>query len=132
MNENEALGYLRVKVSYGTDAFPVEGAVVLISPEKNSGEENGVVYSLRTDLSGLTESVALETESKDLTEIPGGARPYKTYSVLVDKGGFYPVNISGVSIFEGISATLPVNLVPVDYERGSTVNIDLQRREETF
>lgn len=120
MEENVPIGYLQVKTSLGSDSFPVEGTVVLISREDESGGDNGVLYSLRTNKSGLTDTVALEAKAKSLSETPGNVAPYTTYSVLVDAPNYYPVNISGVSIFEGISATLPVPLIPIDYGSPNT------------
>lgn len=113
--ENEPMGYLQIKVSSGSGSFPIENAVVLVSPEKEGGGDNGVLYSLRTDNSGLTKSVALGAKDKNLSESPGSEKPYTTYSVLVDAPNYYPVNVSGVSVFDGIYATLPVPLIPIDY-----------------
>ena len=130
MTDNENIGYLRIRASSGSEAFPVDGAVVLVSRENPDGGDTGVIYSLRTDPSGLTAEIPLETKARSLSESPGNVKPYTTYSVLVDADGYYPVNISGVSVFEGIRATLPVNLVPVDYAGGSSRQIDINRDGE--
>lgn len=111
MTENENIGYLKVKVSTANSAFPVEGAVVLISSESDSGE-GALLYSLRTNESGLTRSVPLLTKPAFESESPGYEKPYLAYSVRVTADKYLPVNISGVSVFEGIEATLPVTLIP--------------------
>lgn len=126
------MGYLQIKVSSGSGSFPIENAVVLISPEEEGGGDNGVLYSLRTDNSGLTKSVALGTKGGNLSESPGSEKPYITYSVLVDAPNYYPVNVSGVSIFEGIHATLPVPLIPIDYGTVSTKRYESDYAEGEF
>ena len=92
-------------------AYPVAGAIVLI---RDSGEgSGGVIYSLRTDMSGLTEPVPLEAKESSLSESPGNASPFTLYSVEVMKEGYARSFINELQVFEGISATLPVNLVPL-------------------
>lgn len=111
MDSTTATGYLRIKVSSGEGAFPIEDAIVLISP--NNKENNGVLYSLRTDSSGLTEEVPLPTKPKSLSESPGTPSPFFTYNIETKKDGYYTVNNMNVPVFEGVRATLPVNLVPL-------------------
>lgn len=123
-------GFLQVKVSGGEEAFPIEGAIVLISP--NDGEENGVIYSLRTDNSGLTDKIGLDTKSAALSERPEEETPYLTYNAEIKKEGYYVSNIMNIPIFEGITATLPVNLVPLGLGES---NYDLsaeENREYTY
>lgn len=129
MDNSTATGYLQVKVSSADGAFPVEGAIVLISP--NMPEDNGVIYSRRTDSSGLTDTIPLETKPRALSESPGTEPPFLSYNVQVKKDGYYVSNIMNVPIFEGITATLPVNMVPMsrdsshydnDFEQNGSYN----------
>jgi len=113
MDNSIPVGYLRVRVTSGGLAYPVEGAIVRIM-DKN-GTSTGVVYSLRTDESGLTESVPLAAKDASLSESPGNVSPFTMYSVEVIKEGYARSLINEVQVFEGISATLPVNLVPLGY-----------------
>ena len=115
MSDNNATGGLQVRVSSGTGAFPIENAVVLISPMDREGVENGVIRSLRTDESGLTETVRLPAKPRELSENPGNKDPYNSYNVEIKKEGYYPVVAMNVPVFEGINSTLPVNLVPVGF-----------------
>lgn len=115
MANSDPTGGLQVRVSSGTGAFPIENAVVLISPMDKTGVENGVIKSLRTDESGLTETVSLPAKPRELSENPGNIDPYNSYNVEIRKEGYYPVVAMNVPVFEGVNATLPVTLVPVGY-----------------
>ncbi|MBR0302963.1 MAG: hypothetical protein IJQ80_03850 [Clostridia bacterium] len=105
------VGYLRVRVTSGGLAYPVEGAVVLI--KGGTPEDSGVMWSGRTDSSGLTGEAALPAKDAELSESPGNDDPFMTYSVEIIKEGYYRSLVNEVRLFEGISATLPVNLVPL-------------------
>ena len=109
MNGEASTGYLRVRVTSAGAAYPVEGAIVLIKDGDAEGGSSGVMYSLRTDTSGLTATVPLPANRETIT---GNGTPY---NVEVIKEGYYRSMINGVLSYDGVSATLPVNLVPVGY-----------------
>lgn len=113
MDNSNNVGYLRVRVYGAQEAFPIENALVLISATDRENGENGLVRSLRTDISGLTESIPLWAKPKELSEEPGSLSPFSVYNVEIKKEGYYTVNDINVPVFEGISATLPVRLVPL-------------------
>ncbi len=113
--DKENVGYLRIRVYGGDEAFPVEGAIVLVSKADGENGENGVIRSLRTDASGVTESVALPAKPKSLSETPGNVDPFAVYNVEIKKDGYYTVNDINVPVFEGVSATLPVRLIPLSF-----------------
>ena len=112
-DESKPTGYLRVSVTSGGLAYPVAGAIVLIRDEDVQAGATGVLYSLRTDMSGQTPSVPLAAKDQSLSESPGNVSPFTLYSVEVMKEGYARSFINEVQVFEGISATLPVNLVPL-------------------
>ena len=68
---------------------------------------------MRTDESGLTATVALTAKDASLSVSPGNASPFTLYSVEVIKDGYARSVVNEVQVFEGITATLPVNLVPL-------------------
>ena len=113
--EDNNVGYLRVRVYGADEAFPIEGAIVLISAADGENGENGIVRSLRTDSSGVTETVALPAKPRGLSEEPGNIDPFAVYNVEIKKDGYYTVNDINVPIFEGIASTLPVRLVPLGF-----------------
>ena len=114
-DRQDKVGYLLVSVTSGGMAYPVEGAIVLIRDGDEAAGKTGVIYSLRTDSSGQTPTVALEAKDQSLSLSPGNASPFMLYSVEVIKQGYSKSFINEVPVYEGISATLHVNLVPLGY-----------------
>lgn len=107
----ENIGFLIVEVRTASGAIPIEGALVYVYP---SGEgENDVLYSLRTNSSGMSERVALATRNKDLSTSPGVKSPFISYNVAVSAPGYYGASKSNVPIFEGVSSILPFDLIPL-------------------
>lgn len=115
MDSEKPVGYLRVSVTAGGLAYPVEGAIVFIRDTLESADSTDVVYSLRTDSSGATPTVALDAKDASLSQSAGNASPFNLYSVEIMKEGYASTLINEVQVFEGITATLPVNLVPKSY-----------------
>lgn len=111
--DNTSKGYLKVRVTRAGGTLPVEGAVVTVS-EYGNGEsaDDGILYSLRTDRGGLTETVSLPAPSFTDSTRPGNAQPFALYNVYVNYDGFYPVELVGVPVFGGIVAVQPVDLMP--------------------
>ncbi len=112
MDSSAPTGYIKVSVTSGGGAYPVQGAIVLI---KSGDGEGSVIYSLRTDSSGQTVTVPLAAKEGALSESPGNEAPYTVYSVEIIKDGYYKSLINEVTVFDGVTATLPVNLVPAGY-----------------
>ena len=121
-------GYLQVRVSSSREAFPVEGAIVLVTEKDPVSGATGIVRSLRTDMSGLTEKIPLETKKASLSESPENESPFLSYAVEIIKDGYYRVLIDDVQVFEGISATLPVDLVPMSFD-GEPMRIAAEERD---
>lgn len=122
----ESIGFLVVEVRTANGAIPIENALVYVYPLENSESS---IYSLRTDSSGRTERVALGTVSKDLSTSPGNNEPYTSYNVTVTAPGFYSSDRGRVPIFEGVTAILPFNLIPLsEYADPESFNPDGQDR----
>lgn len=107
----ENIGFLIVETRTASGAIPIEGARVYVY---SSGEENNdVIYSLRTNSSGMSEKVALATKRKGLSMSPGNESPFTTYNVTVSADGYYSADKSDVPIFEGVTSILPFDLIPL-------------------
>ena len=112
MNKNtESIGFLIAEVRTANGAIPIEGARVYIYESRE--EESGVIYSLRTDKSGMTEKVALDAKSKELSRVPGNEQPFTIYNITATADGYYSSDKSRVPIFEGVTSILPFNLIPL-------------------
>lgn len=113
-----AIGYLTTQVRTANDAVPLRGAQVTVLDDQGRS-----VYDLVTDENGETQTVPLETVSRDFSlESSYTGTPYVGYHVFVQASGFNSVYISGVPIFEGETAIQPVALVPMqEMQRNPTV-----------
>ena len=105
-----AIGYLLVQVRTAHDAVPLKGVHVRIL-----GEQGEVLYHLMTDESGETQKVPLETLDKGFSQNPYYAGlPYRSYNVLAQGNGFNTLYVSHIPVYEGETAVLPMELVPME------------------
>lgn len=104
-----ATGYLTLQTRTAHDAVPLAGAKITVFDNWNN-----ILYTLTTDESGETGSVALDTLDKRFSQDPGfTGTPYFTYHVLAEAAGFQPLFVSDIPIFDGETATLPLTLTPL-------------------
>lgn len=113
MNQTEspATGYIRVRVTNAGGNFPVEGAIVYISEYQT--EEGRLLYSLRTNLSGLTPTVPVPALPMSESLTPSLEAPYALYNIRVIKDGYYTAEGVGVPVFEGIVSLQSFDLQPL-------------------
>ncbi len=109
----EGRGYLRVNVRKARETLPIEGAFVQIYGSDEAGNNSGVLYSLRTDADGITETVELSAPPAALSMKPGDPQPYGIYNITVQKEGYGRVENIGVPVFDGVLSTQPVQLIPL-------------------
>lgn len=105
-------GTLRIRTSSASGAIPIAGAEVRIV----GGEEGNslVAKSLITDSDGITVPVKLPTPKRSYSLEPDEPElPYALYDVSVNADGYYSKRITGVTIFSGINAILPINMIPI-------------------
>ena len=110
-----AIGYLIIQARTAHDAVPLANIPIRILDD-----EGRTVYDLTTDESGETPLVSLETVEKSLSLDPYYVgEPYVSYDVLARSAGFDSIYVSGIPIYEGETATLPVMLVPMQERQRS-------------
>lgn len=109
--QEESIGYLKVKVSTARGAIPLEGATVRVRAEGFG--DTGAVYSLETDSSGLTDILPLPAPPRSLSQEPNGSIPYSLWEVSVFCDGFISAIFSGVPVYTGITSVQNANLVPL-------------------
>ena len=107
----DTYGILVVAVSAATGAYPIAGATVLVESDDEYDRISPIARL--TDRDGMTEPISLPTPPRTLSLTPDGTQsPFSTYRIFVRKEGYYDKLVRGVPMFEGIRATLPVNLIP--------------------
>ena len=114
-------GTLQIKVSTGDGAIPVFDATVKISDALGH-----IVFTLDTDINGMTTAVSLFAPSRKLSLSPYTSHlAYSLYEVLVTHPGYIPQLIRGVRVLEGEGGLLPVDLVArtARTDRGDSINV---------
>jgi peptidoglycan hydrolase-like protein with peptidoglycan-binding domain len=90
-------------------------------------EPNGeLLYTINTDDSGQTETVAIEAPNKSHTLDPNDAGPhYSKIYVRITAQGFEETVIHGVHIYDTSVSLLPVKLIPLSIDLDSHVINDI-------
>jgi len=112
-SDRTGIGRLVVSVTSGNGTLPIENAQVYIREYKDNSP---LLYSLRTDSSGMTVSVTLPTPPRIDSLSPNGKVPYSEYVTTVRKDGFYTTENIGVPMFDGITSVQKVDLLPLTEE----------------
>jgi hypothetical protein len=111
-------GKLTVRTYTAGGALPISDATIRIS---GAMEENSdIVYSLITDIDGLSEKIELPTSALSYSQAPNPPEiPYAIYDIEVLKEGYYNKKIYSLPIFDGVSTTLPVSMIATDGGNGN-------------
>ncbi len=104
-----AIGYLTVQAWIANGARPVAGVRVRVMDDQGRR-----LYSMTTNENGETPLVSLETVDASLSRNPGYVgTPYVSYQVYAQAEGFEPLLAEGIPIYEGETAVLPMQLIPL-------------------
>jgi len=132
------LGYLRIQVHTGDDALPVTDACVVVKDKFGR-----ILYRLKTDISGSTETVGLYAPDKYHTLNPNDLGPYySTYEVeVIDPQRFTTEIIHNVQVFDTETSILPIAMLPLPEVPTQLINevnitppaiqLPIQRHQET-
>ena len=107
----ESIGYLVVRVSTARGAIPLENATVSIRGA--TPQNSGIIYSLETDVSGLTPRLLLPTPPKDNSLSPDQGTPYSLWSIDVFCKGFITARYESVPVYSGITSVQSAELIPL-------------------
>lgn len=108
-----AIGYLQIQVRTAQSAIPLEDAQVRVMDD-----EGNTLYPLTTDESGETQTVSLVTVDRSFSLDPNyTGTPYAGYDVTVEAEGFQPVSVTEIPIYDGQTATLPVEMLPLQNQQ---------------
>lgn len=100
-------GELKISVMRRGTKIPIENVTVRIS---YTGEPEGTVEELKTDSSGQTEVITLETPPLEYSMEFGQEQPYAEYNLSVEAEGYEPVTLSGVEVMTGVTALSNVEM----------------------
>ena len=104
-----AIGYLTIQARTAHEALPLEGVQVRVLDDQGNS-----LYQLRTDESGETGTVPLETLDKSFSQNQYfSGLPYASYNVLAQKAGFDTIYVSNIPIYDQETAVLPLAMVPM-------------------
>ncbi len=104
-------GRLQIRATTASEALPVSDAAVVITDRRRDGELGTLLYSARTDRSGLTPEFTLAAPPASEGETPGGV-PFQEYEVYVSADRFRPIHFLGVPVFDGVTTVQPAALTP--------------------
>ena len=104
-------GTLIVNTSSANGAIPIPGTLIRIV---GSSEENrDVVYSVRTDIDGVSEKLILPAPDRTLSQSPGATSPsYALYDIIISAPGYYTKRVYNVVVFDGEETIQPINMIP--------------------
>lgn len=111
VQNNTAMGRLQINVTANVGLIPIENASISIS---FTGEPNSTVETLRTDSSGQTDTVDLETPPLQYSLTPNSPMPYSEYTVSVTAPGYEPVIVSGVEVLPDVTAVQNIEMTPTE------------------
>lgn len=117
-------GFLRFSVGTASNTIPLKDAAVYVYTDPVNGDEGRLLYTLRTNEDGLTETITLPTPPLSESFSPEYPRPYSTYNVFASMDGYYPTEGRTVPLFPGITSIQPINLIPVSEMPGAPAPID--------
>jgi len=108
----DSTGVLAVQVYVADRAIPVDDATVIIS-KQTGNEQEELIRILKTDASGVTDTVELPAPPESNSLSPGNQEKYYTYNIRVDRPGFYTVENRNVPVFAGNKSIQPVAMLPL-------------------
>lgn len=110
-NENIDEGTLRVQVVARGTNIPIQNARIEIS---NSGEPEQVLEEVNTNVSGMSDQIALNTPPLEYSMEPSENQPFSQYNIRVTAEGFRPFSVSGIQLFSEQLALQPVRMETED------------------
>lgn len=105
-------GSLRVRVFTSRAQLPIEGASVILSGPVVDGRRE-LLSVQRTDSSGVAGRITLDTPDLSLSQDPGNAVPFASYTLVVEHPGYYMAVFEGIQVFSGIETVQDVSLNPL-------------------
>lgn len=107
-------GFLRLNITNQLN-IPINNATVNIS---YTGNPTSAVETVTSNSSGGTENIRLAAPPVELSLDEANAiQPYSEYTAYITAEGYEPIDISGIEIFSGENAILPVTMRTIEPDR---------------
>lgn len=110
---HDEYGSLRIEVSSGYGANPIEDALVVIT-SKNADGTRSILSSMLTNSSGETKTAKILSPPASLSENRDNKLPVSSFvDISISRKGYYKVENYNVPVFTGITSIQPVNMIPL-------------------
>lgn len=110
VRDNPETGTLRIQGYIASQAYPATDAQVEIRKELE--KSSYLIYSGKTDESGVYGPVKLNAPQKTYSEEFSDRLPYASYLVTVKKEGFITMIYKNLPVFPGIESNQTINFIP--------------------
>ncbi|MGN0485359.1 MAG: peptidoglycan-binding protein [Lachnospiraceae bacterium] len=104
-------GKLRIRITSAIGYLPVADASIRISLTGGSGQ---ILEEVKTNSSGQTEEIILDTPPLEYSLTPQENQPYAEYTLQVQAEGYQPREVAGTEILSGETALQDIELEPVE------------------
>jgi hypothetical protein len=115
MTRQTDTGELTIRCTSNNNAIPIQDAHVSVFLDNDDGNPVSV-GDMYTDNSGRTEEIPLFAPPIDYSLTPDSPKPYSTYNVRADAGGFQPFIVRNVQVLPGTLAIQECDLRPITDE----------------
>lgn len=124
-------GYILVNVRTGGEAFPIEGASVVVTSVLDGSRFLIAVGT--TDISGSTLKLSAPAPSKIYSQTPyPDKRPYSLFDVSVVADGFFRARSVDVPVFSGTTSVQNFNMVPTPIGQRGNDTLTYYNQEPYF
>lgn len=110
LRDNPSFGTLRIQASIANQSYPVADALVEVRKELENSSY--LIYSGKTDESGVYGPVRLNAPLKEISEEFSDKIPFANYLVNVKKDGFITMVYRNLPVFPGVESNQDVNMIP--------------------
>lgn len=106
-----AIGFIRVQTLTSRAEVPVEGATVSITGVASGGGRE-LLSLQRTDESGQTDAISVQTPERSNSQSPDQAKGWTDVTVTVSHPNFDGIVVNTVQVFPGVTTEQALYLIP--------------------
>ncbi|MBR4701666.1 MAG: spore cortex-lytic protein [Oscillospiraceae bacterium] len=106
-----SIGFIKVQASTSRAELPVEGATVTIT-EGDPGSGMDLLSLQRTDESGQTDAISIDTPELSNSQTPDQAKGWTDVTVTVSHPDYDGITVTRVQVFPGVTTVQEMLLIP--------------------